>query len=377
MNHYKQHEALLRAHEALVHDRAAHAGLPDDGRRLPPPAQRHGLRRAGRRQAGLDASSTARPGRCRSTGASSAPARTTTAARRTRRSSARRATARCSTRAPTTAPPTTRTTRSARSCTSRGRSPTARSRRAQGIPISAGEVLERTAVHDNSKLHVAAMGFWVLMLVRDDTVTALRAAADRPARGDQARRATTARRRTSTTARCRSCSSRPARGGRSAATAVPIGDQFFRPAMLTARVGQRITWRFAGVEPHSVTVANGPRGFSSNYLGNTSGSYSFTPTVPGTYRLTCLIHPTTMAQTAEGHRAALEEVQAEAVERLLGLDVELLELAGEEQQAHRDQDHAGDRGDRPGSGCAASANAVVMRVKATAVSRNGTARPAE
>ena len=80
-------------------------------------------------------------------------------------------------------------------------------------------------------------------------------------------------------------------------TSISIGDQYFRPAMLTARVGQKLTWRFAGVEPHSVTVANGPRGFSSNYLGNVSGSYSFTPTVPGTYRLTCLIHPTTMAQT--------------------------------------------------------------------------------
>ena len=62
-------------------------------------------------------------------------------------------------------------------------------------------------------------------------------------------------------------------------------------------MGEKITWRFAGVEPHSVTVANGPRGFSSNYLGQIDGSYSFTPTVAGTYRLTCLIHPTTMGQT--------------------------------------------------------------------------------
>jgi plastocyanin len=46
-----------------------------------------------------------------------------------------------------------------------------------------------------------------------------------------------------------------------------------------------------------VTVANGPRGFSSNYLGQFGGTYSFTPTVPGTYRLTCLIHPTTMSET--------------------------------------------------------------------------------
>ena len=65
-------------------------------------------------------------------------------------------------------------------------------------------------------------------------------------------------------------------------------------------MGEKITWQFRGFEPHSVSVANGPRGFSSNYLGVTRGSYSFTPTVPGTYKLTCLIHPTTMSQTVQG-----------------------------------------------------------------------------
>ena len=69
------------------------------------------------------------------------------------------------------------------------------------------------------------------------------------------------------------------------------------PIGLRSKAGERITWRFTGVEPHSVTVANGPRGFSSNYLGQVAGEYSFAPTVPGTYRLTCLIHPTTMGQT--------------------------------------------------------------------------------
>ena len=80
---------------------------------------------------------------------------------------------------------------------------------------------------------------------------------------------------------------------------IAIGDQWFRPQRLTAKVGEKITWQFRGYEPHSVSVANGPRGFSSNYLGVTRGSYSFTPTVPGTYRLTCLIHPTTMSQTVK------------------------------------------------------------------------------
>ena len=59
-----------------------------------------------------------------------------------------------------------------------------------------------------------------------------------------------------------------------------------------------MTWKFGGLEPHSVTVANGPRGFSSVYWGQPGGtSYSFKPTVRGTYRLTCLVHPTTMGET--------------------------------------------------------------------------------
>jgi plastocyanin len=167
---------------------------------------------------------------------------------------------------------------------------------AQGIPISAGEVLERTAVHDNSMLHVAAMGFWVLNVVKDDSVTPCAPMptdmreVTKPAKFDRA--APYVYDRVVPQLKTPSGKWKPFTG-----TAVPIGDQYFRPALLTAKVGERITWRFAGYEPHSVTVANGPRGFSSNYLGNTSGSYSFTPTVRGTYRLTCLIHPTTMAQT--------------------------------------------------------------------------------
>jgi hypothetical protein len=57
---------------------------------------------------------------------------------------------------------------------------------------------------------------------------------------------------------------------------------------------------FAGDLPHTVTVANAPRGFSSLYLGRTSGSYSLTPQVPGTYGLVFLVYPTSMAQTLQG-----------------------------------------------------------------------------
>ena len=209
-----------------------------------------------------------------------------------------------------------------------------------------GEVLERAALHDNATLHVAAMGFWVPAAGRATTrVTRLRADADRRARGHRARRSTTSAApyvfdRDGAAA----AAGRAGAGGRSTAP-IAVGDQCFRPPRLTAKVGQRLTWRFTGVEPHSVTVANGPRGFSSNYLGNvTRRAYSFTPTVPGTYRLTCLIHPTTMAQTLQ-RQTLLKKFSPRSSSRSWALMFSLRELAGEQQQAHRDQDHAGERGD--------------------------------
>jgi plastocyanin len=167
---------------------------------------------------------------------------------------------------------------------------------AQGIPIAAGEVLERAAHHSDSELHVAAMGFWVLELVRDDSLTACAPMPTDlqevtvPAKYD--------RKAPYVFDRLVPQLDKPAgRWQPFAGHAVTVGDRFFKKPRMTAKVGQRLTWSFNGAEPHSVTVANGPRGFSSNYLGQVSGTYSFTPTVPGTYRLTCLIHPTTMSQT--------------------------------------------------------------------------------
>jgi plastocyanin len=164
----------------------------------------------------------------------------------------------------------------------------------RGIPLAKGEVLRRRAVHDNSNLHVASMGFWVLNLVRDDSVRPCgRIPHDireinKPKRYD----------RTPNYGLVVPQLSKPS-GTFQAFSGAPVsvGDMFFRPGKITANVGQQITWRFGGSLPHSVTVANGPRGFSSVYWGRRRGNYSFTPTVPGTYRMTCLVHPTTMGQT--------------------------------------------------------------------------------
>jgi plastocyanin len=165
---------------------------------------------------------------------------------------------------------------------------------AKGVPVVKGEVLRRVAVHDDHNLHVAAMGFWATWFVPDDSVERCGPMPDdvielnRPKRFD----------RTPDYDLEVPQLARP-RGAMTAFSGNPldVGDDFFRPGKVTAKVGETVSWTFGGDRPHSVTVANGPRGFSSVYWGRTSGTYSVTPKVPGTYRLVCLVHPTTMAQT--------------------------------------------------------------------------------
>jgi len=168
-------------------------------------------------------------------------------------------------------------------------------RTAQGIPITPGEVLHRRAVHDNANLHVAAMGFWVLLVAQDPTVEAC---GPMPA---DLREITRPRRfdRTPNHALRVPQLSPPRASAFRAFTGAPlmVDDANFRRGRITSRVGEPITWRFQGSLPHTVTVANGPVGFSSIYWGQNTGTYSFTPKRRGTYRLTCLVHPTRMGQT--------------------------------------------------------------------------------
>jgi hypothetical protein len=164
----------------------------------------------------------------------------------------------------------------------------------QGVPITEGEVLRRVAVHDNHNLHVQSMGFWVLWVAPDDSVKRCgklptdMVDINRPRRFDR-----TPNHELKVPQLAKPLSGSAIFGG----NPLEIGDDFFRPGRITTQVGETVTWRFAGARPHSVTVANGPRGFSSVYTGRTFGSYSVTPKVKGTYRLVCLVHPTTMAQT--------------------------------------------------------------------------------
>src|SRR4029453_2866422 len=62
-------------------------------------------------------------------------------------------------------------------------------------------------------------------------------------------------------------------------------------------------------------------------------------------RPTAILRAGTVRFVTERRSDVVEEVQADVAEPALGVDVELGELAGEDEDAHRDEDAAGDRGD--------------------------------
>ena len=78
---------------------------------------------------------------------------------------------------------------------------------------------------------------------------------------------------------------------------------FFSPAKVTARVGEPVQWVNAGQAVHSVTTdstlryrdrkdTSKPRGakaFDSGFIPP-GGNYTYTFTVPGTYRYFCLLY---------------------------------------------------------------------------------------
>ena len=74
----------------------------------------------------------------------------------------------------------------------------------------------------------------------------------------------------------------------SATKSVRVVDDRFRPSTLTVRRGDTVNWRWAGDNPHNVTVVRGPVRFRSS--PKESGSYRKKVPRRGTYRITCTIH---------------------------------------------------------------------------------------
>jgi plastocyanin len=92
-------------------------------------------------------------------------------------------------------------------------------------------------------------------------------------------------------------SSQPAAPASNGGTAAPGGGATikmqnitFNPKTKTVKVGQKVTWTNEDDVPHNVTTTGGAAKFASKDFGK-GGTYSFTPTKPGTIQYTCTLHP--------------------------------------------------------------------------------------
>jgi len=93
-------------------------------------------------------------------------------------------------------------------------------------------------------------------------------------------------------------SSQPAAPASNGGTAAPAGGGVtikmqnitFNPKSKTVKVGQKVTWTNEDDVPHNVTTTGGAAKFASKDFGK-GGTYSFTPTKPGTIQYTCTLHP--------------------------------------------------------------------------------------
>jgi plastocyanin len=174
-----------------------------------------------------------------------------------------------------------------------------------GIPIAAGEQLKLTATYDNSRPHTRVMGIGVVYIAPDDSVTQRCAPlpGDRfSLRSDEPGRASpppftvplTGLDRRGQAIRIAHPPGRTAVLGGSTRVNVS-GFAFSRPNLSVPR-GSTVSWRFADPQIHNVTLASGPRGFSSPNLNN-GRSFKTKLTVPGRYRLFCALHPVAMSES--------------------------------------------------------------------------------
>jgi hypothetical protein len=162
----------------------------------------------------------------------------------------------------------------------------------RGIPVAGGDVLRLTAAYDNRLLHTRVMSIMIAYVRRAPVRHCERMPRDvrliNPLRRGRFRTKYPPFRVPLVT--------RPRGPFSPVGSAAPrVTDYSFSPWRISARRGQTVTWRFSGNLLHNVTVANGPRGFSSRWTGR-GGQFSYRPRVPGTYRIFCSLHPAAMTQ---------------------------------------------------------------------------------
>jgi plastocyanin len=171
---------------------------------------------------------------------------------------------------------------------------------AAGIPITRGQRLKITANYDDSLPHVRVMGIYGVYFSPDASVTdgcqplpqLQTYASTDPGRSDPPRFIVPLARKPP--GRFKALGRRKT---------IEVRDFRYSRQRLRVRHGATLRWKFDGDFLHNVTVANGPRGFSSPNLDH-GRTFREKLTVPGTYRLFCTLHPMQMSMEVkvEGRR---------------------------------------------------------------------------
>ena len=157
-----------------------------------------------------------------------------------------------------------------------------------GIPVSAGDQLQLTAAYDNGLPHTRVMSILMAYLFPDD-VEACEEPPDDVVTQDVPK---TYRK---PYPRFKVPLMAPPTGPfRPLGSGIGVDSYSFSKRRVVVERGTPVTWRFDADRQHDVSVANGPRGFSSEWIRN--GQYTYTPRKRGLYSLYCTLHPGLMSQ---------------------------------------------------------------------------------
>ena len=162
-----------------------------------------------------------------------------------------------------------------------------------GIPVAKGQRLKITANYDDRWPHVRVMGIFGVYFSPDPAV----ANGCGPLPGDIETRAAAVPGRAEPPHFPVPLARRPRgkwRTLKNGAT-VRVNDAGYARQKVRLRVGAKLRWRFSGSSLHNVTLASGPRGFSSPNLDR-DRTFAHRFSVPGTYKLFCTLHPTRMVE---------------------------------------------------------------------------------
>jgi plastocyanin len=168
-----------------------------------------------------------------------------------------------------------------------------------GLPVAAGETVRLRSLYDAERPHTRVMGIAVVYMTKDNAVTPC---AELP--GDQTETSPLSGRLLAprvtvplTGLNIKGVAvkiSRPP-GKSTRRSRITVADNRFSARNLLLGKGSTVRWDFKGTSLHDITVASGPRGFSSPHQTK-GGRFAQKLDTPGTYRLFCSLHPVAMTQ---------------------------------------------------------------------------------